>query len=177
VQDQWAKLGDYASQANSHVLAVAKKAYESFNSSQTLSKIRSALSKVNQRLIVERIAPLETLDQLQHAPVCMIRYLMANPTLRSLYAKQLVDGYSGSYINDDAGTLGPSHYDWRRVVEGVFMHEDGRDVRRYFFEDLKPGDEELSFVDKTAILYSWSATDALLAAGQGDPSSPLGESL
>jgi len=177
VRSQWDRVTEYASKTQRLVLETARRAYEDFNSSQTLSIVRSALGKINKRVTVERIMELTTLDQIRHAPVIMQRYLVANPTVRKMYNQQSIDGWAGSYMDCDPGTIGDDHYDYRRATDCMFIEKDGRMQLTRYFDDLRDGDAHLSFQDKCAVLMTWSATDALLAAQQDDPTSPVGEML
>ena len=125
----------------------------------------------------DQIRYLRTIGEVQHAPSSMIAMLMAEPTVRRMYHQQRVDGYSESYTDNQPGKVGEDHYDYRRVVNGVFMEEEGEWVATTYYEDLLPGTGELEFLDQVDILRTWEQMRIHLMRRKEDPTSRWNSSL
>lgn len=106
------------------------------------------------------ILPITTLSECQGAKPVMQRYIMAEPSLRRLYHRQLCDGYSDSYVDHDPGVIGVDHYDYRRVMNGVVedvMKPDGTWTwcATMYPDELAEGDRELEVDETFIILAAW----------------------
>ena len=116
------------------------------------------------------IVSLNTIDQVQSAKPIMQRYIMAQPSLRELYHRQLCDGYSDTYMDFQPDAVGEDHYDYRRVMEHVIRTEadpvtgEDRLVISHYLEDLHAGDRLLNDEEKFTILSVWDIIDSALAA-------------
>ena len=111
-------------------------------------------------------------DNVHNAFGLMARYVMANPTIRTLYQQNKCDGYSDSYTDLYPGTIRDDHYDYQRVMDGVvnFDTQDDRWEIKYY-TDYSDQDEELSPEDKFTILDTWNAACNVIARGL-DPTDP-----
>lgn len=120
------------------------------------------------------MTPLETLDELLSANRTYQNYLMANPTVRTLYLEDLIEGYSDTYINHDATNLGFEQNDFREVVNSL---------SRSSYDESFDGDEEwittthseqleepLNFLEKVNVINAWRLQDSLVRDGK-DPTS------
>jgi hypothetical protein len=115
---------------------------------------------------------------MQNASLTMQRWIMAEPTVRTLFHKQLCDGYSDTYVDMYPGRVGEDHYDYRRVMNGVVVpHEErGGDATTYM-EDLIPDDVELDLNDQIDIISSWQFIQAKVAERNEDPTSKYNGTL
>jgi len=110
------------------------------------------------------IVALEDLHMLQSAKPIMQQYIMAQPDLRAIYHRQLCDGYSETYVDDEPGKIGDDHYYFRRVTHGLIqdVKDDPDKTWRIveYFDDLKEGDRELT-VDERMMIYerTWRAVE------------------
>lgn len=105
------------------------------------------------------ILAFDTTSEIQSAKPLMQRFIMAEPTIRGLYHKQLCDGYSDSYVDHEPGKVGEAHYDYRRVMNGIlteFYSDDAANDYQWrvamYYEDLHEGDTELQIDQQAAIL-------------------------
>ena len=104
------------------------------------------------------IVELQDIDSIRRAQPIMQRYIMAQPDIRSIYHRQLCDGYSDTYVDTQPGLIGDDHYDYRRVMNGILQPDpevkDGWRITEYF-DDLLPGDRELEADEQFSILNVW----------------------
>lgn len=118
------------------------------------------------------IVEMDSLSSLQKAKPLMQRYLMANPAVRRLYQRQLIDGYSDSYQSRWTHELAFDDYDFRRVFSGVLRDEgEGEDYRwkiTVCVDDLIPGDRELEADEKNIIIDAMALQIDALRKGK-DP--------
>lgn len=121
------------------------------------------------------IRPLRTLEELQNAPNKMVRWVMANPELRSLYHRQQIDGYSERYFDREPGRVGEAHYDYRRVMDGVAVVDDEADSWQIkLYGDSDDPNDELTPQQKSDIGVSWEASLAHLRSKREDTTSKWG---
>ena len=106
----------------------------------------------------------------------MQRWIMANPDVRKLYHEQRIDGYSDTYEDIHENSIGESHYDYRRVMNGIVVDNDDEEADYgwssvTYFEDLAEEDRELRIDEQYDILSSWHYLQRYLAVGKEDPTS------
>lgn len=156
---------------------IERDVYRPFDESRAARVLRAALRYTENVFRPDQIRYLGTIGEIQHSPASMIASLMAEPTLRRMYHQQQVDGYSDSYIDTQPGKVGEDHYDYRRVVNGIFMEEEGELVATTFYEDLIDQTGELDFLDQIDILRTWEQMRIHLGRRKEDPTSRWNSSL
>lgn len=125
----------------------------------------------------EVIIPLNTLADLQFPPRNMIRWLMANPSTRTLYHKNLCAGYDDKYVDLSPGEIGDNHRDYQIVMQGIeYEDEDSDDVCYATYDDNVPFDDGdsvdmLSHSEQLDIISSWNLTNYYLEKMEDDPTS------
>ncbi|QXO10219.1 hypothetical protein pEaSNUABM37_00260 [Erwinia phage pEa_SNUABM_37] len=119
------------------------------------------------------IRPLMSLAELQTAKPTMQRWIMAMPEVREMFQNNQIDGYSASYEDAQPGTIGVSHYDWRRATNSMvaFVPETDDWSSTTFVEELAEGDRELSFGEKADITITWGQCLHQMHTQQYDPTS------
>lgn len=131
--------------------------------------VRRVTRTVKTLLHPNMIIPLSTVGQIQSCQPVMQRYVMAQPNLRTLYHKQLVDGFSDSYHDYEPGMVGEDHYDYRRVMQNVVRTEidpeteEERMVFTRYLEDLREDDRELTSDEQFIILDVWDVAKYALS--------------
>ncbi len=142
-----------------------KKATDNSLEQLTRRIVRSAKGIFNPNAIM----PISSFAELQSASRIMQRYLMAQIDTRGLFNKQLCDGYSDSYVDLEPGKIGDSHYDYRRVMQGVLTvapgQEDEEDPMMVFSnygDDLRPDDRELDIEEQHIIINAWEMMKACI---------------
>lgn len=131
---------------------------------------------------IHHIQCLQELALLQTAAPNMQRWIMANPYIRQAYINNTIDGYSGLYQDTDPGVVGHEHYDYRRVMDGVFVfNEDREDGDKpdweftTYYEPFRDADnDDLDFDEQLAIIKTWEAAEAILRHSDDDPTDTLG---
>ena len=122
------------------------------------------------------IQPLHDIGHIQHAPQVMVRWLMAEPTIRTMYHNGEAEGYGERYYDASPNQIGVDHHDWQVVNDGVFFtDEDGDDYTVDYYYDSNPQyDEEydsLNVNDVANIMCSWTHMAAYATAKRDDPTS------
>lgn len=118
------------------------------------------------------IRPLYSLDDVQHAPPVMQRYIMADPMVREYYHQGRIEGYGDQYVDADPGCIGRDHYDYRRATDGLILEnsETGKLESHTYIELLRGDDQHLTPMQKLSIaLARQNAQDAILEGD--DPTS------
>ena len=146
--------------------------YEKVNGSEALRVARAAIRQAKAFFNEDVIRPLSNIGDIQTAGLKMQRWIMAEPTLRGMYNQQLVDGYSNTYLDLYSNTVADTHYDYRRVMDGVIKtDEDGTDCIEHYFESLVDGDRDLDIDEVADIQGTWETVRALLNSDDRDPTS------
>lgn len=159
-------------EAGAKFMQGARQVFERVTSTTTAMMARAAKRAFGSIWQRNEIQPLLSIDVLQHAPLCMQPYLMAEPETRALYHKQLIDGYSDTYTDAEPGLVGVEHYHYRRVMDGVVQfREDGSWFAQSWQDDLLPDDVQIELDQQVDILDSWEALRAEMRKRKEDPTS------
>jgi hypothetical protein len=158
----------------------ARSLYQTISESQALQMLRNLRTKSDNVWSGNVIEPLRTLEALQTASPVMQRMIMAQPDLRRRYLNQEVEAYGDSYTNYHGDTWGPTHFDYRRVMDGVLDLQDDEKIGyviRHYVDYMEVDDRVLSLHEKIDILNTWDVVKQLLEEGGEDPTSPVGNQL
>lgn len=161
----------------------ARDAYERYSGAEAMRVMRAVGRAVTNFWQTDTVRPLVSIDQLQHAPLTMQRFLMAEPTVRKMYHQQRVDGYSETYVDIHPGVRGHDHYDYRRVMQGFVVVDDADEEgmegfsATTYFDELLPDDAELDHGQQIDIIQSWDYLRAAIEKGGDDPTSRFNSAL
>lgn len=180
--DQW--LGERIEQASQRVLdsgaqliEKARETFERVTSSDTARLARAVARQARHAWQTDEIHAFNDIGQMQTAGPVMQRWIMANPLVRTMYHNQQVEGYSDSYVDVEPGAVGEMHYDYRRVMDGIVVEEDGEYWATTYDDELRPDDRELLHEEQVDIRRTWAEVMAIVEQGGDDPTSPWNSSL
>lgn len=185
LRDRYERTTDYLEKASTKVakgfVDRAKRIFESINSDEALRKTRDAIRTAGNVRRAGSIYGIQDISDFRSAGFQMQRFLMADPVIRKKYHRQQIDGYNETYIDNHKNDIGSDHYDYRRVMNGVWREEkdaNGEDVmvREVFYEQLVEGDRDLDHPEQHHILDAWDIQRMHIAAGI-DTTNRLGGSL
>jgi hypothetical protein len=176
-QKQIESVGAMVGQATNSFYQGAAALYERFNGSEAMRMARAAVRGVTSLFAPNVIQDILNMGAMQQAPVVMQRWIMAEPTVRTLYHKQECDGFSDTYKDMSPGIVGEQHYDYRRVMDGVIQEDGDSWCAKFYMDDLVEGDTPLIFRDKMDILSTWERVTMYIAAGDEDPTSTTADKL
>ena len=155
----------------------AIKKYEEMNSTATMMRVMNALKSISNMKNENVIYPILNIENSQQATITMQRWIMAEPTIRGLYHEQRCDGFSDTYVDNEPDSIGENHYDYRRVMSGVVLYDDPKTMTKFYMDELKEGDRELTPFEKITIVNSWEIIKNAALAMKEDPTDPYGGSL
>ena len=145
--------------------------------SSIVRQAEAVLRKVAHSWDLNVIRELNDLGSLQYAPQTMMRWIMAEPTVRHLYHRQEVHGYGEQYLDREPDFVGEQHYDYRRVMDGIVqVTPEGEEVVKFYIDDVAEGDW-LNITEKTAVTLTWAELRHQLELGRSDPTSPFNSAL
>lgn len=152
---------------------------ERFNGSEAMRLGKAAIRAAKSIFQPNIISSIFDIGGMQQAPTVMQRWIMANPTVRELYHNQGCDGYADSYTDHHPGTIGESHYDYRRATEGMVQIDEANDAWfvKLYPDDLYEGDKNLSHDEKVDIFNTWDIIEMFVNAGKVDPTSVTNSNL
>lgn len=151
--------------------------FERFNHSDAIRLAHAAMRKVSTAWQSDGIALLSQIGHFQHASLEMQRWIMAEPTTRALYHTQGCDGYSDTYVDKEPGLIAEQHYDYRRVMHGLYTERGDDYAAASYFEALRPNDRELMLVEQSDILETWGNLRHFIQKRGDDPTSKFNASL
>ncbi|WP_144106653.1 hypothetical protein [Paraburkholderia sp. BCC1886] len=152
--------------------------FNTFNGSEAMRIARAAHRKLDSLFMSDTIQSIWDIGRMQHAPLAMQRWIMAEPTTRRLYHQQRIDGFSETYVDMEPGRVGEDHYDYRLLMNGVLQDtEDGGWMVRHYLDDLHAGDVEPAFDQKVDIFDTFANLRAYIEAGKEDPTSKWNEKM
>lgn len=155
----------------------ARSMYTMISTTDAAQILRNLTAKATSLWSPVQIAPLLTLPQLQTANPIMQRWVMACPEVRTRYLNQELEGYGDSYTNYHRDAIGPAHYDWRRVMDGIVVVNEKDWGYTSYVDLMGEGEEPLSVHQKVDILKTWNAVRHYLEEGDEDPTSTCGAKL
>lgn len=172
-QNQMENLSQYAGQVGEQFIQSAQDLYSRFNHSTAMRYARAAKRSLGSIFQNDAVRQLASIAELQQAPPVMQRWIMAEPTTRKMYHRQMVEGYEGSYKDAFPNDVGESHYDYRRVMDGLVVDDpDTEDwVATTYLDEIFEGDHELEIDQQADIFYTWKMTKARILHGGSDPTS------
>lgn len=144
----------------------------SMNTNTVTRTMRSLSRQLDNIWKPDIIRELNDIGELQNAPNPMIRYLMAEPTVRRRYHQNRIAGYDDRYVDLQPGVVGEQHYDYRRVNQGLYQDGPNDEYRPVqYYDELHEDDRELNVEEQMFILSAHERLRAALDAGQEDPTS------
>lgn len=149
----------------------ARDVYQQVSGSDAMRRLKGAARQVASSWDRDIIKPLSTVAEFQTAPNAMRRWLMAEPTIRSMYHKGRCDGYSDTYRDREPDAIGEDHYDYRRVMNGIVEETDEGFYFTEYLEDIYEGEQEFTPEEQFDIVTSWRNMAVLVASGEDDPTS------
>lgn len=125
------------------------------------------------------IRPLRTVDEIQLAAPTMIRYVMAEPHVRTMFHNQQLAGYDEHYTDDAPECVGEDHREYRHVMDGIIQvdeDEEGWHADSYL-DDYLEDEHQLDFTEQLDILETWGNVQKAITKRLRDPTSLYGASL
>ena len=145
---------------------------------------KSMLMQIDVVSNVDIIRILRTVEELQSASPLMVRFIMANPEIRSRWQNNRCYGYGEEMYNpNDRNHIGSDHYDYRLVMDGVGQKQEDGSLRvQHYTHTLQTNDQALGAIEKAAVVTSWEVMNQMLEAAARDdnfqdPTSPFGDLL
>lgn len=155
----------------------AQQIFHSFTNNDVLRTMRNAMKSASLLFQENIIKTIDTMDEIQNASLQMQRWIMANPVVREMYHQQRCDGYSDTYVDLQPNKIADNHYDYRRVMDGIFVSENNEDKFTIYMEDLHEGDRELILSEQNDILTTWNIIEMFMSQGLKDPTSQYNANL
>lgn len=185
IQNQIANLSNTVmsslTQAGREFMGACKGIYEQLQNNDIVQKAHAAL-KMNRNLHnPNQIRELYSLDEIRLATGPMVRWVMAEPSIKQRLIDDRCFGYGDQFVDLSPGLVGEEDYSYRRVMNGVVQDttdEEGKPswVCHHYIENLIPTDRELTPYEQFDILNTWDLMKAYMAQNQ-DPTDPLGGEL
>lgn len=174
-------FGDAVSTMANGFMANAGEIFDKFYGSEALRLAKAAVRKVKSIWDRDDIRELFGIGEIQQAKPVMQRWIMAEPTYRQMFHEQRCDGFSNSYVDMEPGAVGEAHYDYRRVMDGLMVHDEENEEcdwsMTHYIEDLKEGDVDLELDEQLTIISVWDVVKMHAKAGGEDPGSVYGDQL
>lgn len=176
VANEFQRAQQLLTTAGDTLLYKAQQSFEEFRNSDAFRVARAALHSAMSMWGRNEIQSIREVWRLQHAPMVMHRWVMANPVVRKLYHQQQCDGYSETYVDVQPGKIGEDHDDWRRVMDGFLTREGDELYFNNYSTDNECDEDELSFEQQVDIRTAWLTAEVAIA-NNVDPTSRREEDL
>lgn len=171
-----ALMGNVYDDAANAFIARAETVFNKFNNSRAIELAKAAINQISGLFQQDIVRDIVRLQDFQIATPIMQRYIMAEPTIRQMYHKQMCDGYSDTYVDQYPDLIGENHPDWRRVMDGAYVEKDNE----YYFScyaDNAPDQTQLTSYDQMRIRRTWDNLKSLILSGTKDPTSAWNNDL
>lgn len=131
---------------------------------QDIDMMRNRLNGVWQ---TNSIRKLDTILEVQQAPLVMRNLIMANPTLKKKWNNGLMEGWNGEYTGDNT-SVADTHYEYRRVMDGVIKEDF---THTQYHEELVNLDDALGIIMKDAVIHVWDVCNKSMLVDSVDMTS------
>ena len=159
--------------------------FEKFRESEIGRHVQAIRYKIRNFWQDDSIRPIWDVGSLQQAPNSMVRWVMANPTVREYYQDDRIEGYGKRYVDPAPDANGRDFYDYRQATEGIIMPQYTlRQLEEMenppvqvpecyvnYYEPLIGMDSRLQHLEKAAIQMAWAVAEDALDEGLSDPTS------
>jgi len=173
INDNIANISTRLTDAGRSFMQSASEQYALINNSAAINAARMVLRKTVGKRQPNAIYEMDTIEEVRNAQGIMQRYMMAEPSIRKAYHNQRIDGYSDSYIDNFPLAFADSHYDYRRVMDGMIVINNDHWVMNSYIHDTLDGEvDELTLDNKVDIINTWELARICLEAGE-DPTDIL----
>lgn len=122
------------------------------------------------------ISQLHDIDEMQQATPTMQRWVLANPTVRERFRRDLIEGYADTYEDVNKAAVRHTHADYRIVMDGVTVFEPNQ-TGSYCYHLSAEDRNALTAQDKGDVRITWANIDAQIWAGIDDPTSQYNAAL
>lgn len=180
LQMQMQMMGSYMGDTQNRLMDIASNSY---NYALNLVDNYDLMNELHQTGMVQmpnEFSVLNTLESIQNANPLMMRYIMAEPMVRAMWQNGELYGYGDNYNNFTAPMstgVGNEDYDYRRVMDGMFVMDPGIEdtyYREHFHEALMEGDRQLTLAEKLCVMETWDNMRAMIADSDIDFTKPGG---
>lgn len=175
LQQQFENITPTLQHAGQQFVQQAQSWFEQLNGSAALRAMKSAGRAIKSLWQLDEVRPLTELAQLQFASPTMQRWVMAEPTIRKLYHQGAVDGYSDTYVDAYPKDIGETHYDYRRVMDGIVVVNDEDHPHEWtattYIDEMYEDEQPLTLEEQMDILDTWDFMRAHLKHSKEDPTS------
>lgn len=144
--------------------------FQQFTSAANILRIEQMRNRLSGIWQTDGVRYLTDIHEIRQASPTMIRWTMAAPRLRASYNRDGCSAYDGQYKDLMPGGVGHSHYDYRRVMNGIV--ENGSYTN--YYEQLLSQDDLLNIFEKKSIRATWDVINQLLDSSNSDPTDPWG---
>lgn len=160
------------------IYARSQAVFNAVNSDEANILAEAVLSQVDSMMGLDIIEPLLTLEHLQTAKPIMQGWIMTDPTIRQAWYDGKIEGYSDTYVDDQAGAVGHEHTAYQYLMNGVFVpHETQSHQYSLYYDRDNSKDNMLTIRKLSDIVETQEAAVRALEAGEQDPTSQYGASL
>lgn len=150
--------------------------FEAINNSAAMSRARALYRSARSFFDVDDIRSLFDIEDIQIAKPTMQEYIMAEPTIRDLYHRQLVDGYSGTYVDMAPKTIGWGHKPYDQAMHGVLVEDPENDTLGFGYSldlDLHV-DEQITVLEQQHVHETWNYLREYMKTSKIDPTDCFG---
>lgn len=139
-------FGNMFTQVGRQFVDTAKNMFARMESSEAMQLAKAALRRANVYFQEDIIYQMNTVEQLQEAPNCMVKWLMAEPTVRQLYLDNRVEGYGERYENKYRNEMDWTLPEYAQVYDGWIVTNPVVTVNEETGEEIIEEEEEFNIV-------------------------------
>ena len=169
------RLSSSARERYDHIKSIT----QTFDFDSAKRRIKAAMRRTNNLWVSDMIQPLETVEQFQHAPARMLKYIMSEPETRERFYKNRCDGYSDRYVDPYPNRIADDDPIYRQTMNNMWQEDEEGNLfaTNYWADEEVDMLEDLPFEDKVSILTSWDRLKCIMAKMEDDPTSPYNAKL
>jgi hypothetical protein len=123
-QNQMQSFSNALTETGQRFMQGAKELYARIHDNTAIRIAKAAIRHAGGLYQPNVIIQIDDIEGMRSATPMMQNYIMAQPDLRDMYHRQLVNGYSDTYIDIDPKQSNDQHYYYRRVMDGVVQDLD-----------------------------------------------------
>lgn len=170
VEDYWRRGESRRSRYSDEFRTRVEKVYTTVRNSRAYRATLASVRRLKNAGRPDSVIQLTDIGMMQNASPIMQRLIMSNPRLRKLYRSKQIEGYRGTWRDNNANAIGDTDRTYRQVYDGIAV-KDGERVYATSYALTDADRDEFSSMDLADVRISMHNVAMMLDKGDDDPTS------
>ena len=170
VDDYWRRSEGRRSNYSDKFRARVESTYNTVRNSRLFRATLASVRKLKNAGRPDAVRQLLDVGSFQHAAPTMQRLRMASPLLRRMKRARQIEGWQGSWVDNNVNAIGDTDHSYRQIYDGVAVKEGDRVVSTTYAMSLQDS-RQFSKHERSEVRLSMYNMCKIIEEGDDDPTS------